>query len=161
MTIENLDRVFEPGSVAVIGASPRPLAEHDLAPQKTARLAAAYGIHITPLPSGVHPDYDLAILAENTDLFGPVIRFGIGGLMAQVLPDMAVALPPLNRLLARRTINAKRISRLVSGQSAVPGVDLGVLEETMILVSRMVTDFPAVHHLSLDPIQVSGGRRRL
>jgi acetyltransferase len=132
--------------------------EHDLSPQKAAGLAAAYGIHITPLPSGVHPDYDLALTAENTDLFGPVIRFGIGGLMAQVLPDMAVALPPLNRLLARRTINATRISRLVSGQSAVPGVDLGVLEETMILVSRMVTDFPAVHHLSLNPIQVSRGR---
>jgi acetyltransferase len=131
---------------------------HDLSPQKAAGLAAAYGIHITPLPPGERPDYDLALSAENTDLFGPVIRFGIGGLMSQVLPDMAVALPPLNRVLARRTINATQISRLVSGQSNLPGVDLGVLEETMILLSRMVTDFPAIHHLSLNPIQVSRGR---
>ncbi|MFU8768726.1 MAG: bifunctional acetate--CoA ligase family protein/GNAT family N-acetyltransferase [Desulfotignum sp.] len=132
--------------------------ENDLAPQKAAGLAAAYGIHITPKPSGVHPDYDLALSAENTDLFGPVIRFGIGGLMAEVLPDTAVALPPLNRLLARRTIRATRISQLLEGHGPVPGVDLSLLEETMILVSRMVTDFPAVHQLSLNPIEVSGGR---
>jgi acetyltransferase len=126
-----------------------------LPPQKAAALAAAYGIHIKPLPPDFRAAVALDLSAKNTHLFGPVIRFGIGGIMATVLSDMAVALPPLNRLLARRTIRATRISRLLDGKGGVPGVDLGQLEETLILVSRMVTDFPAVHHLALNPIHVA------
>ncbi len=132
--------------------------ETALSPQNAKALAAAYGIHITPLPSGVHAAYALDLSARNTGLFGPVIRFGIGGLMTEVLSDMAVALPPLNRLLARRTITATKIFRLLDGRGKVPGVDLGLLEETMILVSRLVTDFPAILDLALNPIQVSSGR---
>ena len=129
-----------------------------LSPENAKALAAAYGICIEPLPAGVHADYALDLSARNTGLFGPVIRFGIGGLMTEVLPDMAVALPPLNRLLAGRTITATKIFRLLEGRGRVPGVDLGLLEETMILVSRMVTDFPAVLALALNPVQVSGGQ---
>ena len=132
--------------------------ETRLSVQHAAALAAAYGIHVAPLPEGPPPDYALNLSATSSDLFGPVIRFGIGGLMTEVLSDTAVALPPLNRLLARRTIRATRISRLLEGHGPLPGVDLGLLEETMILVSRMVTDFPAVRLLSLNPIQVRGGR---
>ncbi len=132
--------------------------ETALSLQNAKALAAAYGICITPLPPDVHAAYALDLSARNSGLFGPVIRFGIGGLMTEVLSDMAVALPPLNRLLARRTITATKIFRLLDGQGKVPGVDLGLLEETMILVSRLVTDFPAILDLALNPIQVSGGR---
>jgi len=132
--------------------------ETELSSRNAKALAAAYGIQIKSPPPGAATAYDLDLSARNTGLFGPVIRFGIGGIMTEVLPDMAVALPPLNRLLARRTITATKIFRLLDGRNRVPGVDLGLLEETMILVSRMVTDFPAVLDLALNPIQVSGGR---
>jgi acetyltransferase len=128
-----------------------------LSPEKAADLAAAYGIHKTALPAGIQPEYALDLSAEHTDLFGPVIRFGIGGLMTEVLADMAVALPPLNRMLARRTIQSTRISRLLQGRGKVTGVDIGELEEIMILVGRMVTDYPAIQTLSLNPIQVAHG----
>jgi acetyltransferase len=129
-----------------------------LSPEKAAYLAAAYGIQKTALPDGVQPEYALDLSAEHTDLFGPVIRFGIGGLMTEVLADMAVALPPLNRMLARRTIQSTRISRLLRGRGKVAGVDTGELEEIMILVGRMVTDYPAIQTLALNPIQVADGR---
>ena len=132
--------------------------ETKLPPENAADLAAAYGIHIMPLPEGVQPDYALDLSAEHTDLFGPVIRFGIGGLMTEALSDMAVALPPLNRLLAGRTIRGTRIYRLLQGRGNVAGVDIGMLEETMILVGRMVTDYPAIQTLALNPIQVAHGR---
>ncbi len=128
-----------------------------LPPEKAEKLAAAYGIHKTPLSAGVQPEYALDLSAEHTDLFGPVIRFGIGGIMTEVLADMAVALPPLNRLLARRTIRSTRISRLLQGRGNTAGVDIGVLEEIMILVGRMVTDYPAIQTLALNPIQVVHG----
>ena len=128
-----------------------------LPPEKAESLAAAYGIHKSALSAGVQPAYALDLSAEHTDLFGPVIRFGIGGLMTEVLSDMAVALPPLNRMLARRTIRSTRISRLLQGRGEVAGVDIGELEEIMILVGRMVTDYPAIQTLSLNPIQVADG----
>ncbi|MDZ7667591.1 MAG: GNAT family N-acetyltransferase [Desulfotignum sp.] len=132
--------------------------ETKLPPENAADLAAAYGIHIMPLSESVQPDYALDLSAEHTDLFGPVIRFGIGGLMTEALSDMAVALPPLNRLLAGRTIRGTRIYRLLQGRGKAAGVDIGMLEETMILVGRMVTDYPAIQTLTLNPIQVAHGR---
>jgi acetyltransferase len=131
--------------------------EKVLPPEKAEHLASAYGIYKTALPAGVQPAYALDLSAEYTDLFGPVIRFGIGGLMTEVLSDMAVALPPLNRMLARRTIRGTRIYRLLEGRGNVPGVEIGVLEEIMILVGRMVTDYPAIQTLTLNPIQVAEG----
>ncbi|MCF8077082.1 MAG: GNAT family N-acetyltransferase [Desulfotignum sp.] len=129
-----------------------------LPPQTAMDLAGAYDIHIKPLPAGVLPDYALNLSAKYTDLFGPVIRFGIGGLMTEVLSDMAVALPPLNRMLAGRTIKSTRISLLLQGRGHVASVDLDVLEEIMILMSRMVTDYPAIQTLTLNPIQIADGK---
>jgi len=46
-------------------------------------------------------------------VFGPVIRFGTGGIAVEILKDGAVTLPPLNRLLAQRLIGRTRASRLL------------------------------------------------
>ncbi|HEY9108254.1 MAG TPA: acetate--CoA ligase family protein [Roseateles sp.] len=48
-------------------------------------------------------------------VFGPVVLFGHGGAATQVLCDRAVALPPLNRALARDVIGRTRVCRLLAG----------------------------------------------
>ena len=43
---------------------------------------------------------ELILGAKMDPDFGPVILFGLGGIMTEVFKDKAIALPPLNRLLA-------------------------------------------------------------
>lgn len=147
------------------------LARHGdrLTPVAAGDLMGAYGIEMaSPERGGTSDDggsgrldLSLRISAVNNDLFGPVIRFGAGGLMTEVSRDTSMALPPLNRLLARRAIEATRISGILHGHGHLKLADLSLLEEMMILVSRMVTDYPVISRLDLNPIQVRSGRFRV
>ena len=55
---------------------------------------------------------ELLVGAKRDAVFGPVILFGAGGTMVEILDDNAVSLPPLNEVLAERLINRTRVSRL-------------------------------------------------
>ena len=54
-------------------------------------------------------------------VFGPVISFGTGGIAVEAVRDTAVALPPLNAVLARELIDRTRVSRLLGAYRDVPG----------------------------------------
>jgi acetyltransferase len=84
--------------------------------------------------------------------FGPVIIFGMGGIMTEALRDFAIALPPLNRLLARRLIESTRVYRLLKGYRNRPPANLPLLEEILIHLSQLVTDFSEIDELDINPV---------
>ncbi|MCG8635989.1 MAG: GNAT family N-acetyltransferase [Desulfobacterales bacterium] len=129
-----------------------------MSPGASADLLSAYGIRMDddgPIEAG---DYSLRISVRHHDLFGPVIRFGTGGLMTEIARDQAMTLPPLNRLLARRAMEASRISRVFSGRGTIAPLDTALLEEMLIRTSRLVTDFPQIRSIDMNPILVRKGR---
>ena len=123
------------------------------ADRQTATEEPAPGVTIEPMLK--RPDYQLALGAHTDPDFGPVIFFGTGGIMAHGSPDRALGLPPLNRLLARRLMEETRIFRLLSGAGNRPPADVSCLEELLIRLSQLVTDFPAIHQIDINPLLVS------
>jgi acetyltransferase len=87
--------------------------------------------------------------------FGPVIFFGTGGIVAEVLKDRSVALPPLNRLLARQLMKKTRIYELLKGFKNYPPCNLTLLEEILIRLAQMVTDFPEFEEIDIDPLLIT------
>ena len=75
--------------------------------------AEILGVSIQPMLP--RPDYELILGSKKDADFGPVILFGMGGVMTEVLKDQDIALPPLNRLLARRLIEGTRVYTLLKG----------------------------------------------
>lgn len=108
------------------------------------------GVTVQPLVR--RPDYELILGSKLDPDFGPVILFGLGGIMTEVLKDHAVALPPLNRLLARRLIESTRVCKLLKGYRNRPPADLLFLEEILIRLSQLVTDFPEITELDINPL---------
>ena len=111
------------------------------------------GVTIQPMISlnGVE-----VILGLNKDPdFGPVILFGMGGVMAEVIKDRALALPPLNRLLARRLMEETKVYRLLKGFRNIPPADLNLLEEILIRLSQMAVDLPQITELDINPLVAS------
>jgi acetyltransferase len=102
------------------------------------------------------PDYELIIGSKMDSGFGPLILFGMGGIMTEIIKDRAIALPPLNRLLARRLIDETRMSVLLKGYRNRPPANLDLLEEILIRLSYLVTDFPEIVELDINPLIVSG-----
>ena len=107
---------------------------------------------VTVQPMVRRPDYELIVGSKKDPDFGPVILFGMGGIMTEVLKDHAIALPPLNRLLARRLIESTRVYKLLKGYRNRPPADLLLLEEILIRLSQLVTDFPEIAELDINPL---------
>ncbi len=121
-------------------------------------LVASYGIPVGNVEHNPVPDYELTISAVNSENFGPVIRFGLGGTMTDVFQDSAIALPPLNRLLARSAMEETRIFRVFNGYMDIKPLDIELLEEILIRISRLVTDFPEIKSVDINPVQVRDGK---
>jgi acetyltransferase len=105
-------------------------------------------------------DYELIIGSRRDPVFGPVILFGAGGVFTEILRDRMIGLPPLNRALARQMIEATRIATLLKGYRGQSPVSLEHIEETLIRLSRLVTDFPEIAELDINPAMVVGERLR-
>jgi acetyltransferase len=113
------------------------------------------GITVQPFRQGA--DYELIIGARKDPGFGPVILFGMGGILAEVFRDTSIGLPPLNRLLARQMIDETRISQVLSGYRHIKKINFALLEEILIRTSRLVTDFPQITELDINPLLVKNG----
>jgi acetyltransferase len=68
-----------------------------------------------------HGAYELMIGVRTGRRFGPVIFFGHGGTEAEVIEDVAYALPPLNMQLARDLMSRTRLYRRLSDQPRPAG----------------------------------------
>ncbi len=84
--------------------------------------------------------------------FGPVILFGQGGTAVEVIADRAIALPPLNRVLAREQISRTRVARLLAGYRDRPAADFDAIADTLIALSQMAADLPELAELDINPL---------
>ncbi len=95
--------------------------------------------------------YELALGMQLSEGFGPVIRFGHGGMDAEAIADHAFALPPLNMRLAMELIDRTRIARLVAASPGRPAA-MDDLALTLIKLAQLVIDFAEVSAVDLDPV---------
>lgn len=95
---------------------------------------------------------ELIVGAHVDPIFGPVLLFGQGGTAVEILGDRAVALPPLNRVLARELIDRTRVSRLLTGYRDRPPAHLDALCDALIAISRMLADIPELAELDINPL---------
>ncbi len=95
---------------------------------------------------------ELIVGARQDPIFGTVILVGLGGVAAEVLRDRALGLPPLNERLARRMLESLRAWPLLQGYRGRPGVDLDRLIETLMRISYLVADQPAIRELDVNPL---------
>lgn len=95
---------------------------------------------------------ELVVGASRDPVFGPVIMFGAGGTMVEILEDNAVSLPPLNAVLARRLINRTRVSRLLAAFRNRPEVNRDAVIETLLRVSDLACELPHIEELDINPL---------
>ncbi|MCV2368695.1 bifunctional acetate--CoA ligase family protein/GNAT family N-acetyltransferase [Roseateles oligotrophus] len=96
--------------------------------------------------------HELIVGASIDSVFGPVILFGQGGTAAEVVADRAVALPPLNTVLARSLVQRTRVARLLGGYRHTPAADQESLHRLLITVAQMLADIPELAELDINPL---------
>lgn len=86
--------------------------------------------------------------------FGPVVLFGAGGVAVETLDDTAIAIPPLNDLLARELIARTRVAKLLRGYRHVPAADTGAIVNVLLGLSRIIADLPMITSMDINPLLV-------
>ncbi|MBT3359822.1 MAG: GNAT family N-acetyltransferase [Rhodospirillales bacterium] len=96
--------------------------------------------------------HELIIGSSDDNIFGPTMLFGHGGTAVEVINDTAIALPPLNMGLAAELISRTRISKLLKGYRDRPAVNMDAVKMTLMQVSQLIVDFPAIAELDINPL---------
>jgi acetyltransferase len=95
---------------------------------------------------------ELIVGVATDPVFGPVILFGQGGIAVEVTADHAVALPPLNTVLARELVGRTRVSKLLAGYRSRPAADMDAILWTLMQISQLVSDIPELVELDINPL---------
>jgi acetyltransferase len=95
---------------------------------------------------------ELIVGASVDPSFGPVLLFGQGGTAVEVLADHAIALPPLNRVLAHELISRTRVAKLLAGYRNHPPAQLDAIADVLIALSQMLADLPELAELDINPL---------
>lgn len=99
---------------------------------------------------------ELLVGLKRDPVFGPVVAFGLGGVLTEVLGDVALALvPPSGRDVAELlgSIRAKRILDEFRGS---PAVDREALSKVVQAVAQMALDFPEIAEIDVNPLLIEG-----
>ena len=96
--------------------------------------------------------HEVIVGAAVDAVFGPVILFGQGGVAVEIVADRAVALPPLNDVLARELILRTRVSKLLAGYRGRPPARLDALVDVLTALSCMLADLPELAELDINPL---------
>ncbi len=98
------------------------------------------------------PGVEVIIGMSKDAQFGPVLMFGLGGILVEILKDVSFRIVPLERRDAREMIREIKGYPLLEGYRGQEPVDVSYLEELILRVSSFVEQHPEVAELDLNPV---------
>jgi acyl-CoA synthetase (NDP forming) len=98
------------------------------------------------------PGVEVIIGMSKDAQFGPVLMFGLGGILVEVLKDVSFRIVPLSRRDAAEMIREIKGYPLLEGYRGGEAVDISYLEELLIKVSNFVEKNPEIMELDLNPV---------
>ncbi|MFE0102482.1 acetate--CoA ligase family protein [Streptomyces sp. NPDC059009] len=100
------------------------------------------------LPSG----QEVIVGAVTDPTFGKVVAFGLGGVLVEVLKDVTFRLAPVDAHEASTMLDSIRAAEVLRGVRGGAAVDRWALAEQIRRVSELVTDFPEIAEVDLNPV---------
>ncbi|MGH4028886.1 acetate--CoA ligase family protein [Actinomycetota bacterium Odt1-20B] len=100
------------------------------------------------LPSG----QEVIVGAVTDPTFGKVVAFGLGGVLVEVLKDVTFRLAPVDAHEASAMLDSIRAAEVLRGVRGGAAVDRWALAEQIRRVSELVTDFPEIAEVDLNPV---------
>jgi len=95
------------------------------------------------------------ILGMNRDThFGPLMMFGMGGIMVEVLKDISFYLAPLTAEEAKQMLINTKTYQMLRGVRGEEGVDIDKIAEGLQRLSQLVTEFPQIKEMDINPYVV-------
>jgi len=101
------------------------------------------------------PGVELIAGIVRDDTFGPLVLFGIGGTIAELIGDRTVRVAPLSDADADAAVHSLRCAPLLTGYRGSEPVDVVALTDLLVRLGLMARDVPEVVELDLNPVIAS------
>src|SRR6478735_7347893 len=111
------------------------------------------GLAVQPMIKRPHA-VELIMGAAEDPVFGPILMVGHGGVAAEVIDDKALALPPLDPVLAEDALSRTRVDRLLRGYRDRAPAARGAVFDAMIRLSQLIADVGEIAELDINPMLV-------
>jgi acetyltransferase len=109
------------------------------------------GFVVQPMIKRPHA-VELILGAAEDPVFGPILMVGHGGIAAEVIDDKALALPPLDMVLAEDALSRTRVDRLLRGYRDRAPAARGAVGEVMVRLSQLIADVGEIAELDINPL---------
>jgi acyl-CoA synthetase (NDP forming) len=104
----------------------------------------------TMIPGGV----EILVGVTQDPSFGPLIMFGLGGTMVELMKDVQVRVQPVTDADARDMVRLIKGYPLLEGWRGAPSADVAAGEELLLRVSQMVEELPEIAEMDLNPVKL-------
>jgi acetyltransferase len=109
------------------------------------------GVLVSPMADeGV----EVIIGTKIDDQFGPVIMYGLGGIMVEIIKDVAFRVLPISPTSARKMIAETKSYPILDGARGTPPLDKKALQRLLVLCSDIVESYPQIQEMDLNPVIV-------
>ncbi len=115
--------------------------------------AVVIGVQIQQMIVG--GGHEVIIGAVNDPSFGKLVAFGLGGILVEVLKDATFRLAPASKDDALSMLDGIQAAELLKGVRGAKGVDRDALATMIVNVSELVSDFPEIDEMDLNPVFAS------
>ncbi len=112
----------------------------------------ARGLLVEPMAD---PGVELIVGLRRDALFGPAVMVGLGGVLAEVLDDVAIRLAPVDRAAALAMLDDLRGRRILDGVRGGPAVDRGAIADLVVALSEFGVARPGIVEVDLNPVVAS------
>lgn len=133
-------------------------AYRDIERTTAGKFGAQAFLGVTVQPMIPADGYELLLGSTTDPQLGPVVVFGTGGRLVEVLKDRALGLPPLNATLAQRLIDRCRIYRALQGVRGQGPINFAELETVLIRFSQLVAEQRRIKEIDVNPLLASAAR---
>ena len=113
--------------------------------------ATIKGVLVSPM---VGEGLEVIVGTKSDDQFGPVIMFGIGGIMVEVLKDVVFRVLPISGRSARMMIDEIRSVALLNGFRGYPPADKIAIRRLLLAISEIIGSYPDIQEMDLNPVIV-------
>ena len=87
--------------------------------------------------------------------FGPMLMFGLGGIFVEVMKDVTFYIAPIAASEAMQMLEGTKSFALLKGVRGQRSVDLDAIATSLQRISQLVTDFPQIDEMDINPFIVS------
>jgi acetate---CoA ligase (ADP-forming) len=86
--------------------------------------------------------------------FGPMLMFGLGGIFVEVMKDVTFHIAPITKEESMQMLRSTKSFALLKGVRGQSSVDLDAIATALQRISQLVTDFPQILEMDINPFIV-------